>query len=236
MPVAPAAPLAPDPDDSPPERLPESLQWRWLQPQDLQAMYALHLRSIAGMAPAAVKPETPAFMQGLLQGRGRVIGGWHAGALVAYGVLQHDLAAHDDPAALLGLAPAHPLRKLAGAAVDHAWRGHRLQRHLIQRRMACADGVALFATAAPCNPPSWHNLLACGFSVRALEYRYGGHARYLLAHVPQAPWRGAQALARESGPDELALQQTLLAQGWRGTAAGRAPGSLRLVPPEGCTP
>lgn len=206
------------------------LQWRLLQPHDLQAMHGLHLLSIAGMAAQAVKPETREFLLGLLQGRGRVIGAWHADALVAYGVLQHDLLAHDDPRGLLGLAANHPVCKLAGAAVDPGWRGQGLQRMLIERRMACAPrGAALFATAAPCNLPSWHNLLACGFAVRALQYRYGGHARYLLALVPQERVQERGREAMELGGDELPRQQALLAQGWRGTAAGAAAGSLRLV-------
>ena len=49
------------------------LEWRLLGPADLQGMHALHLESVAGMAPQAVKPETRAFLQSLLEGRGRVV-------------------------------------------------------------------------------------------------------------------------------------------------------------------
>lgn len=85
-----------------------ALDWRLLQPEDLPAMHALHLCSIEGMAAQTVKPETREFLHGLLLGRGRVIGAWHGAALAAYGVLQHDLLAQDDPRPLLGLAPAPP--------------------------------------------------------------------------------------------------------------------------------
>ncbi|MBW7899941.1 MAG: hypothetical protein H3C26_00560 [Rhodocyclaceae bacterium] len=208
------------------------LQWRLLLPHDLPAMHDLHLLGMAGMAAQAVKPESRDFLLGLLQGRGTVIGAWHEDALVAYGVLQHDLLAEDDPRMLLGLDAAQPVRKLAGATVAPGWRGLGLQRMLIERRLACAPrDAALFATAAPCNPPSWRNLLACGFAVRALVYRYGGHARYLLARVPQEA--GAAGAGLELGGNELPRQQALLAQGWRGTAPGAAAGSLRLVPPTG---
>lgn len=214
-----------------PSLSPAALDWRPLRLEDLPAMHALHLCCIAGMAAQTVKPETREFLHGLLQGRGRVIGAWQGGALAAYGVLQHDLLAQDDPRALLGLAPGHALYKLAGAAVAPAWRGQGLQRQLIARRVAWAGDAALFATAAPGNMPSWRSLLACGFMVRALQYRYGGHARYLLARVPGelAP----DAPAQELPLDDLPGQEALLARGWRGMAPGQAPGSLRLAAPAG---
>ena len=206
----------------------EALHWRLLQPHDLDQMHALHLRSIEGMAAQAVKPEKREFLLSLLQGRGRVLGGWAGAALVAYGVLQHELLAQDAPHALLGLAADAPLCKLAGAAVDPAWRGQGLQRLLIERRLALAGPCSVFATAAPCNVASWHNLLHGGLSVRALQYRYGGHARYLLARVSGEHFAGCAQAALELGPDALARQQQLLEQGWRGVAPGARHGQLRL--------
>ncbi|MCK9516899.1 MAG: GNAT family N-acetyltransferase [Ottowia sp.] len=208
-----------------------ALRWRCLQPTDLDGMEALHRASLAGFRPEAVKPETRDFLASLLQGRGRVLGAWRGDELVAYGVLQHVLSAEDRIQALLGLAPGAPLLKLAGAAVAPALRGQQLQRELIARRLAWADGRAVFATAAPCNPASWHNLLACGFSVRALQERYGGYARYLLARVPGEHFAGDPARGCELGPDALERQRELLAQGWRGVGAGGSGQLLCLQPP-----
>lgn len=212
-----------------------TLDWRLLQPADLDTMEALHRLSIAGMAAQLVKPESRDFLASLLQGRGRVIGALAGTQLVAYGVLQHDLLPDDDPRAHLGLALERPVAKLAGAAVDPVWRGQGLQRTLIQQRMAhAADNTVLFATASPGNHASWRSLLACGFAVRAVEYRYGGLARYLLAYDPAtpAPTSGA-ASALDIDSSALAHQQTLLHAGWQGVAPGSAAGSLRLVPPPG---
>ena len=164
-----------------------TLDWRLLQPADLDTMEALHRLSIAGMAAQLVKPESRDFLASLLHGRGRVIGAWAGTQLVAYGVLQHDLLPEYDPRPHLHLAPDHPVAKLAGAAVDPDWRGQGLQRALIAQRMALADShTVLFATASPDNIASCHNLQACGFTVRALEHRYGGLPRYLLAYDPAA--------------------------------------------------
>ena len=207
----------------------QTLQWRTLQPADLDTMFALHLRSIAGLALATVKPETREFLHSLLEGRGQVIGAWQGRALVAYGVLQHDLLAYDDPRAVLGLPAEARVGKLAGAAVEPAWRGQGLQRVLITQRMAAAAGATVFATAAPGNPASWRSLLACGLQVRAVQYLYGGHARYLLARVPGDAW--VPGAAQEVPAEELARQETLLAQGWRGVAPGALADSLRLVAP-----
>ena len=94
---------------------------------------------------------------------------------------------------------------------------------------AWASGAVCYVTAAPCNLPSWHNLLACGFEVRAL-HTLAGAPRYLLAHGLSAPPAPCQA-ACESGLAQLERQRELLARGWRGVAVGSAPDRLRLLPP-----
>lgn len=217
-----------------------ALDWRLLQPTDLDPMETLHRLSCAGMSAQLVKPEKREFLASLLHGRGQVIGAWAGAQLVAYGALLHDLLPDDDPRPLLGLAPERRLAKLAGAAVAPGWRGQGLQRALIARRMAHAERHAvLFVTAAPGNCASWHNLLVCGFSVRALEICYGGLTRYLLAYDPAAAAPALLAPRAGTGTAgfldidslDLARQYRLLDAGWQGVAPGSAAGSVRWVPP-----
>lgn len=215
---------------------PVALDWRWLQAADLEAVETLHHQSIAGMPAQLVKPESHDFLASVLNGRGQMIGALSGGQLVAYGVLLHQLLPSDDPRPLLHLAPQQPLAKLAGASVAPRWRGQHLQRQLIDRRMARADGGAvLFVTAAPGNHASWRSLLACGFSVRALEVCYNGLTRYLLACDPARPapcvLHSASAGFVDIDSLDLERQQTLIDAGWQGVAPGRAAGSLRWVPP-----
>ena len=219
-----------------------ALDWRLLQPTDLDTMEALHRLSCAGMSAQLVKPEKRKFLASLLHGRGEVIGAWAGAQLVAYGALLHELLPDDDPRPLLGLAPERHLAKLAGAAVAPGWRGQGLQRALIAQRMARAERHAvLFVTAAPGNCASWHNLLLCGFSVRALQVCYGGLTRYLLAYDPAAA--APAPLAPRTGNAnfldidslDLARQYRLLDAGWQGVAPGSAAGSLRWVPPPAVT-
>ena len=213
------------------------LDCRLLAPTDLDAMESLHRLSTAGMEPHLVKRESREFLDSLLSGRGTVFGALAGEQLVAYGVLQHDLLAQDDPRALLGIAPDRPLLKLAGAAVAPAWRGQALQRRLTARRIASAPPSAvLFATVSPGNCPSWRSLLGCGFAVRALEYRYGGLARYLMVYDPSALRPDTtSASAQPLDSNCLAQQQALLHAGWQGVAPGRVAGTLRLVPPVGAS-
>jgi hypothetical protein len=209
----------------------DALVWRRLGPPDLQAVEALHRRSIAGLGPAVVKAEHPGFFAGILESRGLVTGVCHGDALVAYGVLQHDLLPEDDPRRLLGLGDDIPVRKLAGAAVDPGWQGGGLHRALAQHRIELAGAEAvIYATSAPGNPASWRSLLASGLVVRALAPHYGGHLRYVMARVPDPLDPACRALDEpdlEVPDTDLERQARLLAEGWRGMAPAKAGGGIR---------
>ena len=155
--------------------------WQVLGAGHLDAIEHLHRLSIGSAGPDVVKPETRDFFAGLLAGRGRILGCFDRGALIAYGVLQTEILAYDDPRAELGYAADRGIAKLAGAAVAPSHRGAGLQRASIRQRVALAgDTPLLFSTAAPGNTASLQNLQAEGFEIRATVTRYGGLQRYLL--------------------------------------------------------
>lgn len=209
--------------------LPAGLRWRLLGPHDLGRVESLHREAVAGLAPRVVKPETHAFLASILGGRGRAVGiEAGAGELIAYGFLQHALLPDDDPRPHLGLAPTTPIAKLAGAAVAADYRGAGLQRRLIEARVSLAEPrCALFATASPDNAASWINLLAEGFWIRRLEYRYGGHPRFLQVRTPGPAPAFTPQPPRDVPTDALATHEALLAEGWCGVEAMGTPPAVR---------
>lgn len=182
------------------------LRWRRLGPADRDRVHALHLRAIQGMGPDQVRPEHPEFFGALLDGAGLIIGACDPdGALVAYGVLQHGPDPGTRPDLWLDWPAGARIQKLAGSSVAAEYRGQRLQRALIRRRVALAEpGAHLYATAAPSNPASWRSLLHEGFEIRRLRRVYGDSLRYLLARraAPRAEPAGtaeASMAAKASG-------------------------------------
>lgn len=204
-----------------------ALTWRTLEPADLNAIYALHRQAIGeAVRPEVVKPETKDFFAGILAGRGQMKGVFHDGALVAYGVLQTELPAYDDPRPYIGAAPDAPVAKLAGASVAPSFRGRGLQRALIAARVGLLYQThILFATSAPANQPSWMNLLAEGFSIRALVPYYGGHLRYVMVRdgTQVEPRREEQLAA-----GDVERQIACLTAGWRGVAARPTSDGMRI--------
>lgn len=213
----------------------EDLIWRRLEAADLDSVEALHRAVMAGLGPNVVKPEKRDFLAEMLGPRGRTLGVFDGHALVAYGVLQHDIPATDDPRDAVGLPFSIPLMKLAGTSVAPSHRGRGLQRALIAARVRLAlEGAAeepiLFATSAPLNPASWRNLLSEGFAIRALKPYYGGHLRYVMVRHGQAAGREGEMLV---DPAAIEQQARLLAAGWCGVALREVPGgiSLAFAPP-----
>ncbi|WP_368640187.1 hypothetical protein ABRZ04_02145 [Castellaniella ginsengisoli] len=216
------------------------LHWALLGPEDLDRIVALHAQAIRGMSPDQVRPERPEFFAALLEGAGRIVGACDpAGDLVAYGVLQDGPDPGTRPDLWLDWPEDARIQKLAGSSVAEAYRGLRLQRTLIRRRIELADPDAyLYATAAPSNPASWRSLLHEGFEIRRLRRVYQDSLRYLMAR--RARMADASAAGRDAAAarplDELLLdeQDRLLSRGWRGRLLAQA--GCVLVPPEGTGP
>lgn len=221
-----------------------ALHWRELGPSDLQAVEALHRLAVGPVVrPDIVKPESRAYFESILAGRGRVIGAFdQTGSesehcLVAYGILQHAHAPKDEWEKDLKLPPGSAIGRLAGASVAPAFRGRGLQRATISARIAMAPrGMLLFSTAAPVNTPSWASLLAEGFPIHGLIHRYGGFARYLMVR-DHALHDSEQAVVVD--PADIAVQLALFEKGWHGFARTRLPSGLPgilFAPPIGRQP
>lgn len=208
--------------------LPARLRWVRLGSRDLDRVERLHRGCAAGLPPRVVKPETHSFLADMLGGRGEGLGIEEEDhQLIAYGFLQHDLLPHDDLRPALGLSASTPIAKLAGAAVAPSHRGHGLQRSLIRARASLASPQhLLFATASPFNAPSWANLLAAGFPIRRLEYRYGGHPRFIHARDPAGMPGVQQECWQDVAGDDLPAHERLLADAHVGVSA-TARGSVR---------
>lgn len=200
-----------------------ALTLRELTADDLDAVDALNHHAVGPVVdPNVVKPESHAYFETIFAGRGFFKGIFDGPALIAYGILQHDHAAADDPRPSLGLAPGAPVGRLAGARVAPAYRGRGLQRVLISARVAAAPpDMLLFSTAAPVNTPSWASLLAEGFPIRAIQLFFGGYARYLMVRDGSA-YDPEHTLLVD--PLDTQRQNVLFAEGWRGYARGRLPG------------
>lgn len=201
------------------------LSVRELGPGDIDAVEALHRLAIGPIArPEVVKPESRAYFESILAGRGHTVGLFDDG-LVAYGILQHEHTPKDGPHRLLNVDPARAVGRLAGASVHPNFRGQGLQKVLIAERVALAPAdMLLFSTAAPVNVPSWSNLVAGGFPITGIELFFGGYARYVMVRDGSVPDPEGQIVV---DPLDTARQKTLFADGWRGygrakTEAGTA--------------
>lgn len=226
------------------EKTDADLHWRELGPADIEAVEALHRLAVGPVVrPDIVKPESRAYFESILAGRGRVVGAFDQTSseaehcLVAYGILQHEHSPKDHWEEDLKVSPETATGRLAGASVAPAFRGRGLQRATIAARIDKAPrGMLLFSTAAPVNTPSWASLLAEGFPIHGLIRRYGGYARYLMVR-DHALHDSERAIAVD--PADTATQLALFDKGWHGFARTRLPSGLPgilFAPPIGRHP
>lgn len=213
---------------------PLAFEGRRLGPEALPAVIALHALSRQGVDPALVAYDSDEFFRLRLAERGRLLGLFAGGELIAYGVLglpRPGEASFADE--LPDPAPAESVAEVDGVAVRPDLRGNGLHRLLVRWRLAEAAGRSLaLATAAPGNLYSLSNLFSCGFETVALLRKYGGAWRFLLARRLDAEPRAAKAAEGRWVPlERLEEQQALLRDGWRGCRLRRDPPALLYRPP-----
>ena len=208
---------------------------RLLGEAELPQVLELHGLSLSLAADAGlVKPDEPCFFTEHLGARGRILGAFDRGRLIAYGVLGLPNPGGYNLGRDLGLPQGELARvaHLAGAAVHPDWRGRGLQRRLTAERLRLAKSFArahVISTVSPFNYCSWRNLVAHGLLVRRLASKYGGHLRYVLHRESGAEpelRRGQAVIRRLHDADG---QRELLERGWAGFALSQSDEGLGIL-------
>lgn len=209
--------------------LPPGHALRALTADDLPALHALHEAVVGALPdPALFRLFGGAekFLADHLGARGRSLGVFARGRIVAYGSLTRPAADDlDNYAGDLGWAPerAGRVALLSAAMVHPSHRVQGLHRTLIASRIDLARELGapeLLVRAAPANAVSRRTLLSHGFAVAWLGVQREGSLRHVLwrpiaAPAWTAPSSGEPALAWAAA-DDLAEQQRLLREGWLG--------------------
>ncbi len=157
---------------------------RWLEPQEVGGVIALHHVVREAVAPDLLCRETEAFFHEHCSACGRILGLFADGEMIAYGVLGLPAANQESFADQFGLTVQQraEVATIDGAGVLPRWRGNGLQRRLVAARIEAARlafrRIAV-STVAPGNLPSLRNLLAEGLTIRALRPAFGG-LRFLV--------------------------------------------------------
>lgn len=200
---------------------------RFLRDGDLDAVEALNELVLSRLPrPDILRREDRGYLALHLVERGRLIGAFLDGRMIAFTLLSFP---RDDPDNLgmeLGLARSSFLRcchfELSGVHPD--FRGFHLHAIMneIRSEFAAAAGYHhLFGTVSPYNPYSLNNHLAAGMLVRKLVRRYGGMHRYVIYRDftrPHALSPDALRTQRFVACKDLAAQQELLAAGLWGVS------------------
>ncbi len=195
--------------------------WVSLSMSDIEEIEALQARVYGSLDKRELfKPAPPGFFHSVLSGRGSVLGYRPEGPLSAFGTLLTGLHHKDRTREMLGLAEATPLAMMQGVVVDPDYRGRKLHRRLLRRRLALLRPPGMwhvYATAAPGNIASCRNMLAEGYMVAGLGTMYDGLLRYTFYRPPRPqppPGSSRDLLWRDLS--DVDGQLNLIKQGKRG--------------------
>jgi len=159
---------------------------RFVRPDEIEDVYALHTAVASCLHhPHAFRQDSRAFMEQQIERRGRTVGVFCEGRIVAYAAISFP---DDDPDNLgrdLPL-PESELPHVAdydGSAVHPDYRGNRLQQMMTHVRHDYAlrhHRHHILGTVSPFNPMSLQNFLKVGCRVRNLKQKYGGMLRFII--------------------------------------------------------
>lgn len=213
-----------------------SVEARRLTVDDVDAVYALHLRVLEVMPrPGLVRPDSRAYFQSHVgDDQGFILGCFFGSRLIGYGLCSLPSDPAENYGTVLGLPPEELLLvgQLEGAAVDDAYWGRGIHRLLATWRANCLIAAGyrhVCATVAPGNVWSLRNLLDTGLTVRRIGTLYGGLLRYVMQNDVERPMQLDLAESRSLPLQDTEAQAALLDRGYVGHACSLERDGLRLM-------
>lgn len=215
---------------------------RFLRADDLDEVFALHRRIVAGLShPHLFRPDSRPFMARHIGERGRTVGIYCAGALVAYAAISFPGDDDDNLGLDLPVPPneLHNVGNYEGSAVHPDYRGNRFQKLMTDVRHAFAlahDRYHILGTVSPMNPVSLANFLGVGCRVKNIKTKYDGMVRLIIHRDlrEDAPPRLSPATFIDIPLSAMETQARLLHVGFQGfrVVLGDAEPCLRLGLPD----
>lgn len=185
----------------------------------------LQRKATASLPEAMVQCDDAAFYAGLLEGRGRILGLFDGGVLLACSVISWPSPGSPENLGAdvnLNGKQLAQVANLESAYVLPAVQGRGMAKILSGMQLDHATGIGMrhaLSTASPLNLYSVKNLFSMGFRIRNIALKYSNKLRYVLYR---------NLLANDSRSDrpnskgvwipslDLAAQKDLLAEGYEG--------------------
>ena len=209
----------------------KSLEMRFLAESSLRDLAALQSLVVSALPEIEIfMPHDEEYLSRIFQTEHSVLGVLAEEKLAAYSIIRYPGMGKDNLGRDLNLAE-EDLEKIAhlqAIAVHPHFRGCGLQRELAAAHLRVLESSGyehICCTVSPKNPVSLNNLLSCGFTVRALNPKFGGWWRYILyKRVSQPSDRLKKAESKnEIGIDRSNIdgQRELIRKGYEGYRVGK---------------
>lgn len=159
---------------------------RFVRADELDELHALHRHVLDALPhPHILRSDSREFMAMHIDWRGRTIGAYCHGRLIAYAVIAFPGSDADNLGPELGVPPEEHCRvaHYDGSGVHPDYRGshlHQVMNALRGRYAGFAGYYHLAGTVSPRNPFSLGNHLGAGFMVKGVARKYGGMDRLLI--------------------------------------------------------
>lgn len=220
----------------------EPFVMRFLSEDDVDEVFALHRLVVDGLShPHLFRPDSRPFMEKHIAERGRTVGIFCAGALVAYAAISFPGDDDDNLGRDLPVPPGelHNVGNYEGSAVHPEYRGNRFQKRMTDVRHAFAlahDRYHILGTVSPMNPVSLANFLGLDCRVKNIKRKYDGMVRLIIHRDlrQERPQPLSPATFIDVPLSEMETQSRLLHVGFQGfrVVLGDVEPCLRLGLPD----